>query len=993
MIDKIEIKYDQNIIEESKDYNQTSGRTMIIPTNYNLNKLEDLWTKYNSQHKQLKREADWKSLELFGLNNQDHYEYLKTKYTDTIVPSDICANNNLFEFANIKSKDVEEINESKEAEYVYHGSSNKISNKINPNMSFHKKLVVYASPMYEFALCYAGNPWNDFTINQSMYNGTLCLTEIKQGAFKETFDREGYIYYLDPTPFESITEDRYKYNGIDIEVASDKPTKILKTERIPNILNALENSENIVLYRYPKLPKFITSRREYLSKHAYILYKNFDDQTIYDDLNKLYPDMNFTINESEDKSYIDKNHKQNGHKKLSDFKLSKSQNKDEGKSYNLSWIDENNKTVGKVRVDTVPASDGYRWFGDLEVSKNYRGYGLGNQILKFVISEYKAGALAVYKDNQIAYNMYKKYGFEVGKNNDRDNNYYYMYLKNNREKVNSSPKLEMSSFEYGCSLLENTYGIKRDITKLNLSLYEAKNLPESLRKEKVLGAEDPEENVGGFTLNRTRVDYPALPPDELLDLGVFSDDNYYAEYKALKIDENYCSKDWFDAYQKMCVGIYTEETDIIMKARHVKLMELCNELSKDPNNNQLKQYILELGWNPELPYTSGNRALVSRNTRNKLNRFYNEFSFINVEGIEDISYIDEEVDEDSALYPVYIVLLSSKTAFGKMIKKATNSIWTHGAISFDSKLDKIYSYARDGFVFENLDIYGKDSKLSVNVIFLNKKDYIKMKSRLDYFIANKKHTRYGFDNLLNVLTGKIKNHDLNLICTEFVDKLFKYIGIDLTHKSSNLVTPEDFSKTVKRNKKIYTVYNGFTGNYNKTKVDQRIAKLKASGRVFRELFTDKLCDSIIEKYTITPIVEVKEFPVQFDKEGNLLIKNIKKINFNEEYNKSHKLLREYEKTGNIDGMKYEISKLWFMYHLLEKYRHEKRLTKVELKVVNDSRARIFNDFQKYLRIIQSKEKDFNFNEYYENSPFSDSAYKFNASTIKYTKDFIKSLII
>ncbi len=559
---------------------------------------------------------------------------------------------------------------------------------------------------------------------------------------------------------------------------------------------------------------------------------------------------------------------------------------------------------------------------------------------------------------------------------------------------NDSINLEMSSFDYGCLLLENTSGIKRDLAKLSLSLYETKSLPETLRKEKLLSVEDPEENGDGFIDNKIKVDYPALPPDELLDLGVFGNDNYYAEYKAIRIDENHSSKDWFDTYQKYCVGIETEETEVILKSRHNKLIELCNELSNDTNNAQLKQYILELGWNPELPYTPGNRALVSKYTRNKLNKYYNEFSFIDIQGIEDVDYIDEAVsDEDSKLYPVYIVLLSSTTAFGKVIKKATKSIWTHGAIAFDTALDKIYSYDREGFTYDSLTKYGKDSKISVYTMFLNKKDYIKLKSRLDYFIANKKKTRYGYDNLLRVLTGKVKNNDLNLICTEFVDKMFKYIGIDLTHKSSNLVTPEDMSKSVKRNKKIYMVYNGFTGNYKKNKTDKRVAKLQVSANALREIFTDQLCNAIIEKYAITPIVEVKEFPVQFDKEGNLLIKNIKKINYNEEYNKSHKLLKEYEKTGNIEGMKYELSKLWFMYTVLEKIKHEKKLTREELKAINDSRARIYNDFQKYLNIVQTKEKDFNFNNYYEESPFSNSAYKLNASTIKYAKDFIKSLII
>lgn len=156
----------------------------------------------------------------------------------------------------------------------------------------------------------------------------------------------------------------------------------------------------------------------------------------------------YMISESNDESYIDKNHKQNGQKSLSDFKFSKTKNNDEGKSYNLYWKDDNDKLVGKVTVDTIPASDGYRWFGNLEVSKKYRGYGLGKQILDIAVKKYKAGALAVYKDNEIAYNMYKKYGFKNA--TDRSSkDYHYMYLERNRDKfIKESyiPVLEVKEF-------------------------------------------------------------------------------------------------------------------------------------------------------------------------------------------------------------------------------------------------------------------------------------------------------------------------------------------------------------------------------------------------------------------------------------------------------------------------------------------------------------------------------------------------------------------
>lgn len=557
----------------------------------------------------------------------------------------------------------------------------------------------------------------------------------------------------------------------------------------------------------------------------------------------------------------------------------------------------------------------------------------------------------------------------------------------------SKVSFRMSPFEYNCILLNESKGFLKDSSKLELSLYKPKNVSESIKREKIIGCMIDDDETDGFVDNKVLSDLPCMIPDDMIELGVYGDDNFYSEYKAIKIGENYSSKDWFDDYRNVCCGVVSENTRTLNLLRHEKLEELCHELSKDPDNNQLKQWILELGWNPEIEYTSTNRALVSHNRKLKLQEFYNQFQYIDVRGIESVDYLNESIDETSALYPLYIIILSSKSNFGTLIKKVTNSIYTHGAIAFDSTLNKIYSYDREGFTFDNLKKYGPDSHLFVNVIFLNKKDIRKIKTELDYYIANKKHTHYGYANLFRILKGKVKDSNLNLICTEFVDKLLKSVGIDITHKPSNLVTPKDLANSVESNNKIYTVYKGKTEKYNQKKVDSRVRKLMVSGRVFKELFTDKICEKIISKYQISAIGESKDFPIQFDKEGNLLIKNMKRLNYDEEYNKSHKLLLSYEKNSNIEGIKYELSKLWFMYHLLEKIRFEKNLSKKELKAVNDSRARIYNDFQKYLTFVQKKEKDFNFNEYYENSPFSDAAYKVNASTLKYTKDFIKSLII
>ena len=139
------------------------------------------------------------------------------------------------------------------------------------------------------------------------------------------------------------------------------------------------------------------------------------------------------LNESSYKSTIDPNNKKKELIKLSDLELRTRHRNDEGKSIVLSWYD-NNKFVATVLVDTVPASDGYLWFGSFRISKPYRNHGLSEQILKLITSnKYKAGALSVNKDNEIAIHIYEKFGFKISKTR-TDKEYYYMYLEKNKIK-------------------------------------------------------------------------------------------------------------------------------------------------------------------------------------------------------------------------------------------------------------------------------------------------------------------------------------------------------------------------------------------------------------------------------------------------------------------------------------------------------------------------------------------------------------------------------
>ena len=139
--------------------------------------------------------------------------------------------------------------------------------------------------------------------------------------------------------------------------------------------------------------------------------------------------------------------------------------------------------------------------------------------------------------------------------------------------------------------------------------------------------------------------------------------------------------------------------------------------------------------------------------------------------------------------------------------------------------------------------------------------------------------------------------------------------------------------------------------------------------------------------------EVKQFPVEFDQDGNLIIykARIGSIAYGDEIDDSVKLLESYRNTNNIEGMKYELAKLWFINDSIEK-KLKKKLTNDQYKELIDHRATCLNVFKLNLEYVMKAEKGFNFSDYYNSTPFSDNSVKITANTLKYSMKAIASMI-
>ena len=97
------------------------------------------------------------------------------------------------------------------------------------------------------------------------------------------------------------------------------------------------------------------------------------------------------------------------------------------KAVKLDFYD-NDKKIGIAYISAIDTDNGY--IDNLEVYKKYRGNGYANDIMKYILKNYKAKSLSVLKTNNIAINLYKKFGFKVTQSYKWDKqDLYYMELK------------------------------------------------------------------------------------------------------------------------------------------------------------------------------------------------------------------------------------------------------------------------------------------------------------------------------------------------------------------------------------------------------------------------------------------------------------------------------------------------------------------------------------------------------------------------------------
>lgn len=432
------------------------------------------------------------------------------------------------------------------------------------------------------------------------------------------------------------------------------------------------------------------------------------------------------------------------------------------------------------------------------------------------------------------------------------------------------------------------------------------------------------------------------------------------------------------------------------------------ELSVDPNRTDVNQMIKE----------------SKEYHKEMYNKKCNNIKIIDVSNLK-CSYIEESASDNEKLYPIYIVQLYSDLWYAKVMIKYYKANFSHSGISFDADLKQIYTFKNKGFSIEGIDTYLAGAtvdgmRMTVQCIFINKKDYDILHDKLDYFLKHIHQTAYSYYRMFSIaLKRKTTVNDYQMVCSQFVAMMLQAININIANKDISLYDPDDF--TPKNNEFIYKVYEGTVKDFNPNE-----SNFKNKIKLLRNTVKVSYKNSVINKEQIAaaansddlkeireafygvdlsnntellPYIETqlcileKAFPIKMDEDGNLIIKNFKKIDFEKEYYKSHAILMMYVQNNNKDGIKYELAKQWCLYLGIEEKLHgNKELPQEEMKYLYKIRAKILNDIKTNIKVILKDEPEFNFSEFYDTSPFSKATTKVDKSLLKFAGAIIRSIL-
>lgn len=366
-----------------------------------------------------------------------------------------------------------------------------------------------------------------------------------------------------------------------------------------------------------------------------------------------------------------------------------------------------------------------------------------------------------------------------------------------------------------------------------------------------------------------------------------------------------------------------------------------------------------------------------------------------------VDRLDEATTKSQKLYPVYVVLVHSGTGVSKAIKAISHSEYSHASICFDSSLDKMYSFARKdprnpfigGFRYESIGkgfYEQKEIPYAVYVVPCTENQIKKMKKRLNYFIQNQEKFTFDFTGLVTNYLGIVNNPAHRWFCSRFVaDVLNAGAPKDKPYvEEPSLQDPDDFKDT---DWAIYVTSGQNLMKYNRQYVDRKTKQILRKEELRRMSVNES---AVFDLDGLNPFIEttldyelammdeavsdefikyLKSFKVKFDKDGNVIISRREVDQLDKHFRQSLRMIKAYEKAGDLESEKLELCKINYMIELINEYylspkAMKSNRVKADLrKEMLDLRSVMLNAFSQHLKYVKTMDPAFNFKSYYDTS--------------------------
>lgn len=404
-------------------------------------------------------------------------------------------------------------------------------------------------------------------------------------------------------------------------------------------------------------------------------------------------------------------------------------------------------------------------------------------------------------------------------------------------------------------------------------------------------------------------------------------------------------------------------------------------LYEEKSQNDSQSYIINMrmeayGWNPNLPFNE--RSFKGARTRiiNYLNEFYNPT-------IVDLQNFDES-EAERVIMPNLnegIIMLIDTGASKFFTFTIYAEDWYHNVIPI---------------VSQSVD---KDTEVKCYLVFVDpaakRKIFATFRSNNEYGIKNIWDTFLPTDSekvtCVKFLAILAKMCDGEVVPGAQVYKIFdnkwsEFVYNDIEKLVSDLKNP---------NPNLGKVLSVCSIGEAALRLEEHrsIAYLKNLRCNESEIDGNSILREM--KALITPTLalsEAKQIPIRINDKG--VVVDLPTI-IEEEYQTIHKAMLVYDEKNDYEAMKDSLAHLWYLNLLCERKItrwKDKEKKQQQLKISRDMRARILNDFKKYLKKVIENDPEFDFVLYFKKSRWNDKSIFIDIQTIKYTGKIIAAIV-